>query len=552
MRSSDSFLPPPKATPKPATYSVVVNEVPVRELLFALARDTKQNIDIHPGISGLVTLNAVNETLPAILDRLAKQVNLRYRLEGNTIIVQPDAPFSRTYRVNYVNMTRDTTSTTGATVQITGPSGSGQVSGAGGGVAVSGGAGGNASATTVRTTAKGDFWEQLRENLRAIISSNRQLAQSADDRAARAEALRAVREERVAQAEAASKAGQSAAELFSTAFNQPATLPGDIKDEIVINTFTGTITVLATEREHRLIQQYLDSVQTASQRQVLIEATIAEVTLFDEFRAGVDWSVLTSNGLSITQEFLTGLGSVTGGLSIAYASGDFKGLISLLERFGNTQVLSSPKLMAINNQTALLKVVDNVVYFTIQAQQGVSTGGGVIQPNTFTTTPQTVAVGVILSVTPQVHETGQVTLTIRPTITRIISFKQDPNPALCPTGVTALVEKCIPNEVPELQVREIESVLQVGTGQTVILGGLMQDDVRRERRGVPYASTLPGVAGTMFGARNNETKKTELVIFLKPTVITHASLEADDLKFFQRFLPVRDHPETLPPPRNSP
>jgi general secretion pathway protein D len=552
VRSSDSFLPPPKATPKPATYSVVVNEVPVRELLFALARDTKQNIDIHPGISGLVTLNAVNETLPAILDRLAKQVNLRYRLEGNTIIVQPDAPFSRTYRVNYVNMTRDTTSTTGATVQITGPSGSGQVSGAGGAVAVSGGAGGNASATTVRTTAKGDFWEQLRENLRAIISSNRQLAQSADDRAARAEALRAVREERVAQAEAASKAGQSAAELFSTAFNQPATLPGDIKDEIVINTFTGTITILATEREHRLIQQYLDSVQTASQRQVLIEATIAEVTLFDEFRAGVDWSVLTSNGLSITQEFLTGLGSVTGGLSIAYASGDFKGLISLLERFGNTQVLSSPKLMAINNQTALLKVVDNVVYFTIQAQQGVSTGGGVIQPNTFTTTPQTVAVGVILSVTPQVHETGQVTLTIRPTITRIISFKQDPNPALCPTGVTALVEKCIPNEVPELQVREIESVLQVGTGQTVILGGLMQDDVRRERRGVPYASTLPGVAGTMFGARNNETKKTELVIFLKPTVITHASLEADDLKFFQRFLPVRDHPETLPPPRNSP
>jgi general secretion pathway protein D len=420
----------------------------------------------------------------------------------------------------------------------------------GSGASGSGSAGGNASTTTVRTTSKGDFWEQLRENIRAIVSSNRQLAQSADDRAARAEAMRAMREERVAQAEAASKAGQSASELFATAFNQPVALPGDIKDEIVVNSFAGTVTVLATEREHRLIQQYLDSVQSAVQRQVLIEATIAEVTLNDEFRAGVDWSVLTNNGLSITQDFLGG--GLAGGLSIAYASGDFKGLISLLERFGNTQVLSSPKLMAINNQTALLKVVDNVVYFTIQAQQGVSTGGGVIQPNTFTTTPQTVAVGVILSVTPQVHETGQVTLTIRPTITRIISFKQDPNPALCPTGVTALVERCIPNEVPELQVREIESVLQVGTGQTVILGGLMQDEVRRERRGLPYASTLPGVAGTMFGARNNETKKTELVIFLKPTVITHASLESDDLKFFQRFLPVLDRPETLPPPRNNP
>lgn len=558
VRSSGDFLPPPKAAPKPVTYSVVVNEVPIRELLFALARDTKQNIDIHPGLSGLVTLNAVNETLPAILDRLARQINLRYRIEGNTIIVQPDAPFSKTYRVNYVNMTRDTTSTVGASVQIAGPAGSGQVGGAGGvaGAAGPGGAGGNASATTVRTMAKGDFWEQLRENLRAIISSNRQLAQSADDRAARAEALRAAREERVAQAEAASKAGQSAAELFSTAFNQPVALPGDIRDEIVINTFTGTITVLATEREHRLIQQYLDSVQTASQREVLIEATIAEVTLRDEFQAGVDWSVITSGGLRVVQDLGVLALTTPPAFSVAYASGNFKGLISALEQFGNTQVLSSPKLMVINNQTALLKVVDNIVYFTIQAQQGVSTGGGVIQPNTFTTTPQTVAVGVILAVTPQVHETGQVTLTIRPTITRVLDFVDDPNPSLC-TTVRTLVppfeeQKCIRNPVPQLQVREIESVLQVGTGQTVVLGGLMQDEVTRDRRGLPYLSTLPGIAGTAFSTRDNKAKKTELVIFLKPTVVTHASLESDDLKFFQRFLPVLDRPETLPPPRNNP
>ena len=552
MRSSGNFLPPPKAAPKPATYSVVVNEVPVRELLFALARDTKQNIDVHPGISGLVTLNAVNETLPAILDRIAKQVNLRYRQEGNTIIVQPDAPFSRTYRVNYVNMTRDTTSTVGATVQIAGPSGSGQVSGAGGAVAGGGGAGGNASSTTVRTTSKGDFWEQLRENIRSIVSANRQLAQSADERAARAEAMRAAREERVAQAEAASKAGQSAAELFSTAFSQPPALPGDLNNEIVINSFAGTVTVLATEREHRLVQQYLDHVQTAVQREVLIEATIAEVTLSDTFQAGVDWSVITNGGLAITQNLLTGTLATPPAFSLAYASGNFKGLIRALEQFGSTQVLSSPKLMVINNQTALLKVVDNIVYFTIQAQQGVSTGGGVIQPNTFTTTPQTVAVGVILSVTPQVHESGQVTLTIRPTITRILNFVDDPNPSLCTTGAGGLVQNCIKNPVPQLQVREIESVLQVGTGQTVILGGLMQDDVARDRRGLPYLSTLPGVTGTAFSVRGNGTKKTELVIFLKPTVITHASLEADDLKFFQRFLPVLDKPETLPPPRNTP
>src|SRR4051812_5042610 len=99
-RTSD-FIPPPKPTIKPPTYSVVVNEVPVKELLFALARDTKQNIDIHPGLTGLVSLNAINETLPAILDRVSKQVNLRYRIEGNTVIVSPDTAYLKTYRVNY-------------------------------------------------------------------------------------------------------------------------------------------------------------------------------------------------------------------------------------------------------------------------------------------------------------------------------------------------------------------------------------------------------------------------------------------------------------------
>jgi len=94
-----SFVPAPKPAIKPPTYSVVVNEVPVKELLLALARDTKQNIDIHPGLTGLVSLNAINETLPAILERIARQINLRYRVESNTIVITPDSPYMKTYRV---------------------------------------------------------------------------------------------------------------------------------------------------------------------------------------------------------------------------------------------------------------------------------------------------------------------------------------------------------------------------------------------------------------------------------------------------------------------
>lgn len=96
------LLPAPRAQQKQATYSVVVNEVPLKELLQALARDTKQNIDIHPSLSGLVSLNAIDETLPAILERMSKQVNLRWKQEGRTITVMPDTPYVKTYRVNYV------------------------------------------------------------------------------------------------------------------------------------------------------------------------------------------------------------------------------------------------------------------------------------------------------------------------------------------------------------------------------------------------------------------------------------------------------------------
>jgi len=120
--TASEFVPPPKPQVKVPTYSVVVQEVPVKELLFALSRDTKQNIDAHPGIQGLVTLNAIDETLPAILERVAQQTNLRYRTEGRTILVVPDTPYFKTYRVNYVNMSRDTAASIGVSGDISGSS----------------------------------------------------------------------------------------------------------------------------------------------------------------------------------------------------------------------------------------------------------------------------------------------------------------------------------------------------------------------------------------------------------------------------------------------
>jgi general secretion pathway protein D len=528
---ASAYVPPPRPSPKPQTFSVVVNEVPAKELLFALARDSRLNVDVHPSIQGVVTLNAVNETLPAILDRLARQVNLRYKLEGNALVVMPDSPHLKTYRVNYVNVSRNTSSMIGVATQIA-SAGSG---GATGGVAPLAGQGtGNSSNTTVSSTSSNNFWEVLGENIRNILSSTKAAKMTAEEKAARLENARATREERLQQVEAAARAGAGATNLFTTAFGTPAALQmPDSKSEVIVNPVVGSVTVLATERQHELVQQYLDGVMQAAQRQVLIEATIVEVALSDKYKAGVDWSRLASGaGFTINQQLLAGNLGTPPNITIGYANatsavGNVSATLSLLESFGNIRVLSSPKLMALNNQTALLKVVNNVVYFSIEAQTSTTQG---VATTTFNTTPHTIPVGVVMAVTPQINDNSMVTLTVRPTISRVVGFKNDPNPNLG-TGATR-----INNPVPEVQVREMESVLQVSSGQTVILGGLMQDDVTRNRDAVPGLGGLPAV-GDAFSYRDESATKTELVIFLRPTSIANPSLDSDELKFFRRYLP---------------
>lgn len=546
-----TFVPPPKPALKPQTYSVVVNEVPVKELLLALSRDTKQNIDIHPGISGLVSLNAINETLPAILERLSKQVNLRYRIEGGTILVSPDSAYMKTYRIPYVNMTRDTTSSIGVSGEIAAAGSSS--SGGQGSSSASGG-----SSTVVRTTSKNDFWTVLTENIRAILSSTRQQSQSAEDRATRAETAKAAREERMQQAEVVARAGQGATTLFTTAFGASgagsAQQAAEGRDDVVVNAAGGTISVLGNERQHQLIQQHIDSITNAVQRQVLIEATIVEVTLSNAYQGGIDWSRLAvRGGITLTQRLLTGFG----GAALTQAGANFFQLgydnpnssvgnisttVKLLQEFGNTRVLSSPKLMALNNQTALLKVVDNIVYFEIQGST--VPGQGTNPPiSTFSSTAKIISVGVVMGVTPQIADDGRVSLNVRPTISRVLRFRDDPNPGLCNETRTT----CVRSQVPEVQVREMESVLQVGSGQTVILGGLMQDEVKFNREQVPGADQI-GAAGDLLRFRNENATKTELVIFLRPTVVTNPSLDSDELKFFQRFLPQT---EKAPTPQTS-
>ena len=188
--------------------------------------------------------------------------------------------------------------------------------------------------------------------------------------------------------------------------------------------------------------------------------------------------------------------------------------------------------MVLNNQTAVLKVVDNIVYFTVQAQQSQGAiGGGVL--STVTTTPNTVPVGVVMTVTPQINEGGNVNINVRPTVSRVLNYVTDPNPNLT-----------VPSLIPQIQVREMESMLQILSGNTAVLGGLMQDDILTNSDKVPGLSKIP-VVGKVFTGQNDANRKTELIIFLRPTVITSASLESDELASYKQYLPSQQLKQKL-------
>jgi MSHA biogenesis protein MshL len=538
------YLPPPKARAKEQTYSIVVYDTPVKEVLFAIARDSKLNVDIHPGIQGRVTLNAVDQTLPAILERLSKQVDLTYRIENNVLTITPDQPVLRTYRVDYVNMSRDTTGFIGAAAEIssTGQSATTGASGSSTTTSASGNGANNSSRTSVSSESKSHFWDTLEKNIKDILAeTDKEIIISRTGNTAKVnDKTNTKGTEAVTAAADATREREEARNEYKTLF--AAT--------VIVNREAGIINVRATNKQHEKVVEFLDKVMSNVKRQVLIEATIVEVRLNDSYQAGIDWSRLnnsaTNSGFQFRQQLgpqaninapannlttsanafgvIPTAGFIAGYINPVSRIGNIAASINLLEQFGTTQVLSSPKLMVLNNQTAVLKVVDNLVYFTVQSQQSQgAVGGGIL--STVTTTPNTVPVGVVMTVTPQINDTGNVNINVRPTISRVLGYKPDPNPNLT-----------VQSLIPEIQVREMESMLQILSGSTAILGGLMQDDILANTDRVPGLSKIPAV-GKVFTAKNDANRKTELVIFLRPTVIINASLESDELATYKQYLP---------------
>ena len=527
-------LPRPKAAEKTETYSVVVNNVKVQDLLFALARDAKINVDIHPGISGTVSLNAIDQTLPQLLTRIAKQVDMRFELDGPNLAVMPDTPYLKNYKIDYVNLARDVTGTVSTNTQISTSALSAGSNAAGGG---------NTSRIQIENKSKNRFWESLEKNLKELLYETDKIFPEGS--------TETVTEQNNSQSTTGT-GGQPAAPLPTRIAQAAQNLAGSPNPAIMQNTGatvvkrmtfreaasvitnpeSGIVTVRATSRQHEKVQEFLDRVMSNARRQVLIEATIVEVTLSDGYQQGIEWSRITSGtDYSIARPTLTtNVPNAVTPFVFTYKKINPLNLLAtvdLLRSFGTVKVLSSPKLSVLNNQTATLKVTEDYVYFNVKSDTTTTANVGTTVG--VTTTPQSVSVGFFMSLTAQISDGDTVTLNVRPSISSISELKRDPNP---------IIPKDIPNYIPQIRTREIESLMRIESGDIAVLGGLMEDRQDNKDGRVPGLGNIP-IFGEIFNTRSNSSSKSELVVLLRPTVIKDASIHGD-YSTFKDNLPGKD------------
>jgi general secretion pathway protein D len=432
---------------------------------------------------------------------------MRYELNGANLLVLPDAPYLRAYKVDFVSASRNVKMQSQASTQFSGT--------AAGGAAAGGGSGGTGSTATIDVVSNSQLWDTLVQNIKDILG----------------EAPGAASAKPAAGATGAGGAGAGSTDVIG-------------------NRESGVLYVRANSRQQARVQEFVDAVLANVRRQVLIEATVAEVQLNNEYQRGIDWQRLRTGAAAVgVPGFGTGQSGVefsqssTGTpaaisttafvLGGAITSQNLNIAIKLLESFGDVRVLSSPKISVLNSQTALLRVTRDIVYFTITPSTTpvtVSGGvGGIVVPPSFTTTPNVAAEGFMMSVLPQINDADTVVLNVRPTIRRRVADATDPNPAL---------STATPNLIPIFETREFDSMLRIQSGQTAVLGGLMQDSVENVEDTIPGLNRIP-FFGKLFAQERKVTRKTELVIFLRATVIRDASVDGDYASF-RNLLPTEN------------
>lgn len=528
------------ANVKPAPLvSISVNQtVPLRDVLYELAEQADYDLELDPNIRGAIIFTARERPFDQVIDRIAEMSGLRYNFNDDVLRIEMDEPYNKTYKIDYLNYIRTNTGSVRNNVAV-----------------VSGDGADTGSTFEAGMESEADFWGELGANVGQILgnAANRSLRTARDPRITAVEtnpdvvavspdgsgnvsppeAVLRVDSLPIDQDDAAVSGGTNATDEgsgFSFAINKQA----------------GMITVFASDRAHKELKEYLDLVRKSVTAQVLIEAKILEVSLDDQFAAGIDWNVLNALGGEGILRFtgpLNGSGelsSVRPVIDISSSSAatnsnfvagvlgnDIEAILQAIQGFGTVKALASPRLTVLNNQSAVMNVATNAVFFDIDINR---TQGTIGQGDTIDIDSEirNVPEGVLVNVIPSINlDEGTVSMALRPTITRIVNQEQDPAVAFISSDIVSLI--------PELNVQEIDSVIKVNSGQAIVLGGLLQDRTQTTTEAVPIVGELP-VVGNLFKKRGDNIQKTELVILLKATIVEGGdNIHDTDKDLYRRF-----------------
>ncbi len=505
--------------PSPLVTVSVNKTVSLRDLMFELTDQANVDLEMDPQIRGSLIFTAKDRPFGDVIKRIANMAGLRYTFKGNVLRIELDRPYVKNYKLGYMGMSRSSSSSVSNSMSVSGGGGSSSSSGG--------------SSASVDGSYESTFWAEVDSGLTQILAASDthiSLATLSDPvstpiapptpqidpnnpNAAPPPPSRAPPTLRVSNS--------SAEPLIP---NSPATYS--------ISKETGIVSVFSNERQHKIVKKFIDKIRRISMAQVKIEAKILEVSLTDEYATGIDWGnvgLFNTDGapgefgfeLTMPAPALASGASASTFTANLNLGKDFHPIISALSRYGTVRSLSSPRVTVMNSQPAVVNMTLNKVYFTIEQEQTASTAEGVAPTVTTTSTAETVAEGVLLNVLPTVNvDTGEIILSIRPTISNITGTVEDPVNA--------------GNFIPELNVQEMDSVVRVQSGQTVIMGGLMQDKNVISTTGVPLLGDIP-VLGKLFSNHGDNVQKSELVIMIQATIVPGSNVDEMDRELYRKF-----------------
>lgn len=510
---------PPEAGINTSVSLSVTEDIPLKDVLLELARLADVDVELDPRISGGIILRVKDKPFNEVMERIASLANLRYSFDNRTIKIERDLPYIENYKVDFLNISRSNQSSSSINTKVIS-----QVSGGiGGGGSDDEGSIQTGTTSSLSSNYDGNLWLSVRADIARILNLDPKDPDKQDDKGDDTSTNDSVDIFNQTNSSSKKKSTGRAGRNF-----------------LSVNQQAGLITVRGTSTQHSAIQEYLDRTKRSVSAQVLIEAKVVEVSLGQKYRTGINWSLLDNNThLSLTGGFTQAIQGESDLINLGVlndAGTDLEAAVNLTEFFGTSRTLSSPRLHAINNQQAVLSFAFNQVFFTLDAQEQEDRfGDSLTRTLNINSEVNTIPIGVVLNLQPSIDlDTNEITMNIRPTLSRIKEVVDDPGVALIAArnNVTN-----IRSTIPVVEVRELDSVLKIQSGQIMVIGGLMEERNTNDETGVPVLSTMP-LFGKLFKGVAKDSEVVETVIFIKATVVPGYGVSKPDQHLYRTY--VRD------------